>query len=89
MRPQLVHDHINRIHITSIDLLRCVAFGEVLDQFIHGRLVVTHSRRERIHGLLAGSRVGVGGGHSHELGDGIEDNELCIGAKLAVVLYFF
>lgn len=90
MRPQLIHDHIDRIHITSINLFRCVTFGKVLDQFIHGGLVVTHGRRERVHGLFAGNRVGIGSSHSHELGDRIEHNELLfIEVKLAIFLYFF
>ena len=72
---QLVHDHIDSVHVTCIGL-GGVTFGQALVQLIHGGLVVADGGGESIDGLLAGSLVGVCCGESDEVGDGVEEDEL-------------
>lgn len=72
MSPQLVHNRIGGLHIPSIDLLvsRRIALGQMLEQLIHGGLVVSDGGGDGVDGFFARGGGGIGGGH---LDEGWED----------------
>ena len=77
MSPQLVDDRIDSLHVTSIDLLATgVSIGKVLDELVHGRLVIPDSGGNRINGLLASGGGGIGSSHRDQLGENVQHNQL-------------
>jgi hypothetical protein len=59
VRPQLIHDNINAVHVGGVGLVGGIAFREALVQRIQGGLVVTDCRGDGVDGLLAGCGVGL------------------------------
>jgi len=75
--PQLVDDRIDSLHVTSIDLLATgVSIGKVLDELVHGRLVIPDSGGNRINSFLASGGGGIGGGYRDQLGENVQHNQL-------------
>lgn len=69
MRPQLIHDNINAVHVGGVSLVGRVAFWEALVQRIQGSLVVTDCRGDGVDGLLAGCGVRLCSGEGDECRD--------------------
>ena len=76
MSTELVHERIDGIHVSGVDLVTRVTLGETLSHLVHGGLVVADCRRDSVNGLLAYNGSGVRGGNGDELRKGVQDNEL-------------
>lgn len=73
---EFVHQGIDSRHIRRIDLFPSISFGKVLDELIHGGLIVADSGRDGVHCLLASGECRVRGGHGDEGWEDIENDEL-------------
>lgn len=76
MGSQFVHNHIDSLHISGVDLLAGVSLGEMFHGFVHGGLVVANGGGNGIDGLLAGGGVGIRGGDGDESRDSVQNEEL-------------